>query len=280
MNIGYVDLRDTTKNLPPEQKLNRSQNKEQHNLLKIDPTNFVVYLKELIYCDTLFDYSKNFGILYKMNKDNLIGCVFNDRSVLFKFMGKGNVYYINKKKNIMAPKAFDKKNIITEIKQKYEILNNFEKYLNTVDKDKKNNTNSNPNIANAVYIKKIIKSDKAIMMKFSNKMIQITFKDDTKLIIDNEKTQQVYFFDKNGKKHHYSIHLVNKSTNKRFINRYEHYKKIFFEKMDERFKKMQQQREMENEANPNYNQEEENEEIEQQEEFLKKPKSQELNKTT
>ena len=74
-------------------------------------------------------------------------------------------------------------------------------------------------------------------MKFSNKMIQITFKDDTKLIIDNEKTQQVYFFDKNGKKHHYSIHLVNKSTNKRFINRYEHYKKIFFEKMDERFKK-------------------------------------------
>ena len=215
-----------------------------------------------------------------MNKDNLIGCVFNDRSVLFKYIGKGIVYYINKKKNILVPKAFDKKNIITEIKQKYEILNNFEKYLNTVDKDKKNNANSNPNISNAVYIKKIIKSDKAIMMKFSNKMIQITFKDDTKLIIDNEKTQQVYFFDKNGKKHHYSIHLVNKSTNKRFINRYEHYKKIFFEKMDERFKKMQQQRELENEANPNFNQEEENEEIEQQEEFPKRPKSQELNKTT
>ena len=52
------------------------------------------------------------------------------------------------------------------------------------------------------------------MMKFSNKIIQLTFKDDTKLIIDNEKTQQVYFFDKNNKKHHYSIHLVNKSTNK------------------------------------------------------------------
>ena len=199
-------------------------------------------------------------------------------------MGKGIVYYINKKKNILAPKAFDKKNIITEIKQKYEILTNFEKYLNTLDKDKekdkKNNTNINPSVSNAIYIKKIIKSDKAILMKLSNKMIQLTFKDDTKLIIDNEKTQQVYFFDKNGKKHHYSIHLVNKSTNKRFINRYEHYKKIFFEKMDERFKKMQQQRELENEANPNFNQEEENEEGEQQEEFPKRPKSQELNKTT
>ena len=284
MNIGYVDLRDTTKNLPPEKKLNRSQNKEQHKLLKIDNSNFINNLKQLVYCDMLYDYSEKFGLLYKMNKDNLIGAVFNDKSILFKYIGKGIVYYVNRKKNILTPKAFEKKNIITEIKQKYEILTNFEKYLNTQnlekDKDKKNQNTGAPNVANAVYVKKIIKSDKAIMMKFSNKIIQLTFKDDTKLIIDNEKTQHVYFFDKNNKKHHYSIHLVNKSTNKRFINRYEHYKKIFFEKMDERFKKMQQQREMENEGNNNINQEEENEEIEQQEEFPKRPMSQELNKTT
>ena len=285
MNIGYVDLRETTKNLPSEKKLNRSQNKEQHKLLKIDNSNFINNLKQLVYCDTIYDYSENFGLLYKMNKDNLIGAVFNDKSLLFKYMGKGVVYYVNRKKNILTPKAFDKKNIITEVKQKYDILTNFEKYLNTQntekDKDKKNQNSSIPNVANAIYIKKIIKSDKAIMMKFSNKIIQLTFKDDTKLIIDNEKTQQVYFFDKNNKKHHYSIHLVNKSTNKRFINRYEHYKKIFFEKMDERFKKMQQQKEMENEGNNNnINQEEENEEIEQQEDFPKRPMSQELNKTT
>ena len=282
MNIGYVDLRDTTKNLPPEKKLNRSQNKEQHKLLKIDNTNFINNLKQLIYCDTIYDYSENFGLLYKMNKDNLIGAVFNDKSILFKFLGKGVVYYMNRKKNIMTPKPFEKKNIITELKQKYEILMNFEKYVNTqmTEKDKKSLTSaSTPSLANAIYIKKIIKSDKAIMMKFSNKIIQLTFKDDTKLIIDNEKTQQVYFFDKNNKKHHYSIHLVNKSTNKRFINRYEHYKKIFFEKMDERFKKIQEKREMENEGNNNYNQEEENEEIEQ-EEFPKRPMSQDLNKTT
>ena len=272
MNIGYVDLRETTKNLPPEKKLNRSQNKEQHKLLKIDNSNFLNNLKQLVYCDMIYDYSQNFGILYRMNKDNLIGTVFNDKSILFKFMGKGIVYYVNKKKNILTPKTFEKKNIITELKQKYEILINFEKYLNTQNveknKDKKIQNSGTTNVSNAVYIKKIIKSDKAIMMKFSNKIIQLTFKDDTKLIIDNEQTQQVYFFDKNNKKYHYSIHLVNKSTNKRFINRYEHYKKIFFEKMDERFKKMQQQRELENE------------ETDQQEEFPKRPMSQEMNKTT
>ena len=260
MNIGYVDLRDTTKNLPPEKKLNRSQNKEQHQLLKNNNQIFQNNLKHLVYCDTLYDYSENFGLLYKMNKDNLIGAVFNDKSILFKYFGKSNVYYVNRKKGINTPKMYDKKNIVTEIKQKYEILTNFEKYLNTEkDKEKLNNNSINVNANNKkIYIKKIIKSDKAIMMKFSNKIIQLTFKDDTKLIIDNEETQQVYFFDKNNKKYHYSIHLVNKSTNKRFINRYEHYKKIFFEKMDERFQKIQQQKELENGGKEN--QEEENEE--------------------
>ena len=260
MNIGYVDLRDTTKNLLPEKKMNRSQNKEQHQLLKINNQVFQNNLKHLVYCDTLYDYSDNFGLLYKMNKDNLIGAVFNDKSILFKYFGKSNVYYVNRKKGINTPKMYDKKNIVTEIKQKYEILTNFEKYLNTEkDKEKLNNNSINVNANNKpIYIKKIIKSDKAIMMKFSNKIIQLTFKDDTKLIIDNEETQQVYFFDKNNKKYHYSIHLVNKSTNKRFINRYEHYKKIFFEKMDERFQKIQQQKELENGGKEN--QEEENEE--------------------
>jgi urate oxidase len=78
-------------------------------------------------------------------------------------------------------------------------------------------------------------------------MIQLTFKDNTKIIIDNDNTKKVYFFDKNNKKSVYSIHLVNKSNNKRFLNRYEHYKKIFFEKMDERFQRIQQQKELEKE---------------------------------
>jgi len=89
-------------------------------------------------------------------------------------------------------------------------------------------------------------------MKFSNKMIQLTFEDDSKLIIDNEETQTVYFLDKNNKKYFYNIHLVNKSNNKRFTNRYEYYKKIFFEKMDERFQKIQQQKEKKEEEMERY----------------------------
>lgn len=47
----------------------------------------------------------------------------------------------------------------------------------------------------------------------------------------------------------YNIHLVNKCNNKKFIKRYEHYKKFFYEKMEERFNKNQKFKE-EKELNP------------------------------
>ena len=123
---------------------------------------------------------------------------------------------------------------------------NFEKYLST-SKDqtlsKQNSSNSSLNI-NCIYVQKIIKNDISILLKLSNKVIQLTFRDNTKIVIDKDLSQRVFFFDKNNKKYNYSIHSVNKCTNKRFMNRYEHYKKIYFEKMDERFQKIQQMKEL------------------------------------
>jgi hypothetical protein len=45
----------------------------------------------------------------------------------------------------------------------------------------------------------------------------------------------------------YNIHLVNKCNNKKFLKRYEHFKKVFYEKMEERFNKKQNNREVEDE---------------------------------
>ena len=93
MNRGYVDLFETTKNL---NKLNTSQGKEEHKRKKDgDDEN----IKNLIYVDMIFDYSENFRFLYKMmDKENIIGCVFNDKNTLFKLIEKENVYYFYKKK--------------------------------------------------------------------------------------------------------------------------------------------------------------------------------------
>ena len=54
-----------------------------------------------------------------------------------------------------------------------------------------------------------------LLLKFSNKIVQLTFKDDTKIIIDNDITQKVFFFDKNDKnfadfiKNYGDIELIN-----------------------------------------------------------------------
>ena len=239
MNRGFIDLKASEKY---NNELNSSGNKENHELLKKKLEEFD--MKKLVYCDTVYDYSEKFGILFKMSVNNIIGCVYNDKSVLFKYYGKNNVCYENRKKKVH--KVFDSKNIISSIKQKYEILINFEKYLST-SKDqtlsKQNSSNSSLNI-NCIYVQKIIKNDISILLKLSNKVIQLTFRDNTKIVIDKDLSQRVFFFDKNNKKYNYSIHSVNKCTNKRFMNRYEHYKKIYFEKMDERFQKIQQMKEL------------------------------------
>ena len=68
--------------------------------------------------------------------------------------------------------------------------------------------------------------------------------DGSKIIIDNNETRSVVFFDKNKKMYCYNVHLVNKCNNKQFLKRYEHYKKIFYEKMEERFTRKQKIREL------------------------------------
>lgn len=238
MNKGFIDLKSSHKY---NKEVDISDTKENHELLKKKVEDFDV--NKLVYCDMIYDYSEKFGILFKMSNNNIIGCVFNDKSVLFKYYGKNNVCYENRKKKIH--KVFDSKNIITSIKQKYEILINFEKYLtSTKDKTLSKEKSSNNFSINCIYVQKIIKNDISILLKLSNKVIQLTFRDNSIIIIDKDITQRVFFFDKNNKKSNYSIHSVNKCTNKRFMNRYEHYKKIYFEKMDERFQKMQQMKEL------------------------------------
>ena len=238
MNKGFIDLKSSHKY---NKEVDISDTKENHELLKKKVEDFDV--NKIVYCDMIYDYSEKFGILFKMCNNNIIGCVFNDKSVLFKYYGKNNVCYENRKKKIH--KVFDSKNIITSIKQKYEILINFEKYLtSTKDKTLSKEKSSNNFSIDCIYVQKIIKNDISILLKLSNKVIQLTFRDSSIIIIDKDITQRVFFFDKNNKKYNYSIHSVNKCTNKRFMNRYEHYKKIYFEKMDERFQKMQQMKEL------------------------------------
>jgi polo-like kinase 1 len=122
-------------------KLNISQTKEGHKLVnnKIKKIN----INNILFINEITDYTNDFGVMYKTN-NNLIGIFFNDKTNIFKENSVNiNVFYfINKRiKNQKNPQKLNidnPKDIPTEIKNKFDILRNYQNYLNSeVNKKKK-----------------------------------------------------------------------------------------------------------------------------------------------
>jgi hypothetical protein len=55
--------------------------------------------------------------------------------------------------------------------------------------------------------------------------------------------KSVIYVDKRQKNFVFNIHLVNKCNNKGFLKRYEYYKKVFYDKMEEFISKKQSSKE-------------------------------------
>ncbi len=137
-----LDKNLASNNSKDNSKLNVTQAKEVHKLVNVKIMN--IDLNALIYLSDIVDYSNDFGFIYKMNK-NTIGIYFNDKSNIFKDINDGDFFYINKKAKYGSLKTIQKfnhiessKDIPTEIKNKLEILMNYEKYINS-DSYNKNN---------------------------------------------------------------------------------------------------------------------------------------------
>lgn len=116
-------------------KLNITQAKEAHKLVNVKIKN--INLNAVIFINDIVDYSNDFGFIYKMNK-NTIGIYFNDKSSIFKENNANEFFFINKKarygnlKNIQKFNHIENsKDIPTEIRNKLEILKNYEKYINS-----------------------------------------------------------------------------------------------------------------------------------------------------
>jgi len=90
-----------------------------------------------------------------------------------------------------------------------------------------------------IYMKNLFKAEHAFIIKLSNNNIQVIFTDSSFILIDSTNSKQVIYQDKNKRIQSYNIHLVNKAANKKFLKRYEYYKKIFYEKMEERLARKQ-----------------------------------------
>ena len=121
-------------------KLNLSQTKEVHKLVnnKIKKLN----INNILYINEITDYTNEFGVIYKTNK-NFIGIYFNDKTNIFKENNSNEFYFINKRIKSGLEKKPQKlnidnsKDIPTEIKNKFDILKNYQNYINSDNYQKK-----------------------------------------------------------------------------------------------------------------------------------------------
>ena len=167
------------------------------------------------------------GVAYVTNTGQ-VGVVFSDKTTLFTFISSKKYYYKETNKELSELKEKDKKE--GEMIQKIGLLENLIKEYSTILKEQK------PiELKEIEYPIRFFKSDLAFFFRFINYTTQLIFYDYTKLIIGSNTIPMVIFISRTERVSSINIHQVNKSKDKNMLKRYEHYKKIFYEKLEQRF---------------------------------------------
>lgn len=119
--------------------------------------------------------------------------------------------------------TFKEKEINLNYKELYNSYSNF-KEKDVIEYLKLN--------SDSIYAVKYLVSEMAYFLKLSNNFINCLFYDGSKLLVGTQSFPYIVFWNKKNEVYYYSIHQVNKSKNKNMLKRYDHYKKIFYEKLE------------------------------------------------
>lgn len=162
------------------------------------------------------------GIIYK--KDSQLQSTIP--ITLFKDINHSKLYIKKERTEIKSS------NLNSDIKKKIELFEDliieFKQILSEIPQNQTDLSNQDP-----IYPIEYFKSNLAYFIRLSNNMTHLFFYDLSKLLIGNNEFPYVVFFSKDSIISSTSIHNVNKTNNKNLLKRYDHYKKIFYEKLDE-----------------------------------------------
>jgi hypothetical protein len=149
-NTNYINNNNQVKEKLLKANFDNSFRKEKHALLNKKKKDLC--LEELNFINSIVDYSTQFGFIYKTSKD-VIGIYFNDKSLIYKVLKKDEFYFQNKKNkrsinNTILYNSKKLKDVQSEIRNKLEILKNYENYLSTLKNPQNDNeTKSNDNMS-------------------------------------------------------------------------------------------------------------------------------------
>lgn len=216
-----------------------SYSKEFNEALNLKKSD--VQMEEIYYVEALIDSTDSVGLSYMTNQ-GIIGVCFNDKSTIFKKEGYKNQFFYRKTTSSLVIEL-NSQSVSSlpygekeEISLKYDFLNKSEKKLlvSNTNSESKRPAPSKVQAINNIYVKKLFVSNLAYFMKLSNDFINLTFYDGSRLLIGNDNYSYVLYWDKEGKMTCCNSHRINKSKNKNMLKRYEHYKKVFYDKLEVR----------------------------------------------
>lgn len=120
-----------------------------------------------------------------------------------------------------------KEKLSNDLSKKSMVLKTFKGYLfgETKDEAKENNELDGINDKNFIYLKRFVKTKHSILFRLSNKTVQISFHDNTELILSQEN-KTVTYINKKRQKSLYPLNTALDSDNKEMTKRLRYTKKI------------------------------------------------------
>jgi polo-like kinase 1 len=168
--------------------------------------------------------TEKYGLGYVLSNEN-VGVFFNDSSKIIYVPNGRNFIYIDNNEKITS--HLFKENLNNDLSKKSMLLKTFKGYLfeETKDEAKEKNELDGINDKNFIYLKRFVKTRHAILFRLSNKTVQISFHDNTELILSQEN-KTVTYINKKREKSLYPLNTALDSDNKEMTKRLRYTKKI------------------------------------------------------
>ena len=175
------------------------------------------------------DYSSKYGLGYILSDGN-VGVYFNDSTKIIYKPNGANFIYIERnaqeKTEIITPHIFSEE-FTKDLNKKVILLQHFKAYLLEENKNTPIERKESENIDEKqyVYVKKWMKTKHAILFRLSNKIVQVSFLDQTEIILSSE-TKIVTYMDKKGQLSTYPLNTALDSNNYEMTKRLKYTKQI------------------------------------------------------
>ena len=180
-------------------------------------------------CKKWIDYSSKYGLGYILSDGNE-GVYFNDSTKIIYRPNGANFIYIERnpqeKIEIITPHLFSEE-FGKDLNKKVILLQHFKAYLLEEEKNAPIERKESENIdeKHYVYVKKWMKTKHAILFRLSNKIVQVSFLDQTEIILSSE-TKIVTYLDKKGVRSTFALNTALDSNNNEMTKRLKYTKQI------------------------------------------------------